>query len=109
MGARNGTFMLSDARYKYVYYVGERPQLFDLERDPQACNDLALQPGSEPLLVEFEARLREILDPEAADAQAKRDQAARVAAFGGKAAVLARGAFTNSPAPGERPVFGWQS
>ncbi|MCB0111481.1 MAG: hypothetical protein KDE53_36415, partial [Caldilineaceae bacterium] len=53
---------------------------------------------------DFEQRLRNLLDPEAVDAQAKAEQLAKVADFGGEAAVLARG-LSNSPIPGEAPVF----
>ena len=48
----------------------------------------------------FEQELRGILDPEAVDAQAKADQRAKVEAFG-REKVLSRGAFANSPTPGE--------
>jgi hypothetical protein len=45
-----------------------------------------------------------MLDPEAMDRQAKVDQQARVAAYG-EAEVRRRGAFDNSPVPGEAPAF----
>ena len=48
---------------------------------------------------------RRVVDPEAADALAKADQAARIAAFGGREAILARGSFGYSPPPGAKPVF----
>ena len=51
------------------------------------------------------AGLRSLLDPEAVDAQARADQRTRIEAFGGEAAVRARGTFTNSPVPGEAPGF----
>lgn len=34
--------MIREGRYKLVYYHGERPQLFDLEADPDETKDLAL-------------------------------------------------------------------
>ena len=60
---------------------------------------------AQTLLANYEAQLREILDPEAVDRQAKADQQRRVDSLGGRAAVVARGAFINSPAPGEKPHF----
>ncbi|MCP4816638.1 MAG: hypothetical protein GY888_29345, partial [Planctomycetaceae bacterium] len=42
---------------------------------------------------------------EAADARAKADQEALVNSHGGREAVLERGTFVNSPAPGETPTF----
>jgi hypothetical protein len=41
----------------------------------------------------------------AADALAKGDQRARIAAFGGREAILARGSFGYSPPPGTKPVY----
>lgn len=36
--------MVRDKRWKYVYYRGFPPQLFDLEHDPNEFNDLGLDP-----------------------------------------------------------------
>jgi choline-sulfatase len=104
LGSRNGIYMLRNSRYKYVYYVNEAPQLFDLETDPGEAHDLSASPDHQPLLRAFEAQLRAMLDPEAMDRQAKADQQARVAAYG-EAEVRRRGAFDNSPVPGEAPAF----
>jgi choline-sulfatase len=103
-GTRHGIYMLCDGRYKYIHYTHEDPQFFDLETDPQELNDLAQSPEHQPLLRKYEGHLRAILDPEAVDAQAKADQWAKVEAFGGEEAVLQRG-LSNSPVPGEKPVF----
>ena len=99
--------MLRDRRYKYIYHVAAPPQLFDLAVDPAEVEDLARHPD-EPtrrLLAEYEAKLRELLDPEAVDRQAKLDQQRKIEALGGREAVVKRGAFVNSPAPGETPRF----
>ena len=58
------------------------------------------------ILADLEAELRRICDPDAVDARAKADQAALVARHGGRAAVVARGSFSGTPAPGERAVYG---
>ena len=73
--------------------------------DPDECNDLAPLPEFQPVVLAFERELRAILDPEAVDAKAKADQAAKVDSFGGREQVIARGAFDNSPVPGEEPTF----
>jgi choline-sulfatase len=105
VGSRHAAYMLRDARYKYVHYVNDPPQLFDLAGDPQELLDLAALPEQRERLADFEARLRSLLDPEAIDALAKAEQRARVEAFGGAEALRRRGAFTNSPTPDEAPQF----
>jgi choline-sulfatase len=105
VGSRNAIYMLRDSRHKFVHYVHDRPQLFDLAEDPTEEVDLARDPASRPILLDFERRLRDILDPDETDRRAKADQAAMVNAFGGRDAVLTRGAFDNSPVPGEPPTF----
>ena len=103
-GTRNGMYMLSDGGTKYVHFVHESPQLFDLANDPQELVDLADSPAHQPLRAEMERRLREIVDPVAVDAQAKADQQAKLEEYGGEEAVLKRG-LSNSAIPGEAPIF----
>ena len=105
LGSQRAVYMLRSLRYKYVYSVDDPPLLFDLESDPDETTDISRAPGSGTILSRFEARLRSILDPEATDARAKADQRRRIEAFGGEAEVRKRGAFTNSPVPGEPPAF----
>ncbi len=102
LGTRDAVYMLRDARYKYIHYVGAPPQLFDMQADPEELHDLAQTAAGSALCQHYEATLRRILDPEAVNARAKADQAARVARHGGREAVIARGFFQNSPAPGEQ-------
>jgi choline-sulfatase len=104
--ACTGFFMIRDGRWKFVYYVGYPPQLFDLESDPQETADLGQSPEHAAVRARCEAKLREIVDPEAASAQAFADQEALIEREGGIEAVLARGDFGYTPAPGEKPQFG---
>jgi choline-sulfatase len=104
-GAATGAFMMRKGQFKYVYYAGMPPQLFDLAADPQETRDLAREPGYAGLVADCEVELRRVVDPDAADALAKADQRARIAAFGGREAILNRGSFGYSPAPGSQPVF----
>ena len=104
-GAATGAFMIRKGPYKFVYYVGMPAQLFDLAGDPQETRDLAQEPGYAGLVADCERELRAVVDPEAADALAKADQRARIAAFGGREAILARGTFGYSPPPGTKPVY----
>jgi choline-sulfatase len=104
-GAATGAFMIRKGKFKYVYYAGMPPQLFDLDADPQETRDLAREPGYAGLVADCDKELRRVVDPDAADALAKADQRARIAAFGGREAILKRGSFGYSPAPGTQPVF----
>ena len=103
VGAVTGCFMLRYGKWKYTYYVGHPPQLFDLEADPLESRDLAGDPDHAGTLRDAEARLRRIVDPEAATQQAFDDQDRVIAANGGEAAILGRGEFPHTPAPGRRP------
>ena len=96
-GSKSGMFMLRDGDWKLIYYVGMPPQLFDVKHDPEKRFDLG---AGHPKVKLLEARLREICDPEAIDAQAKADQRARIEHWGGREAILAEGALVYTPPPG---------
>jgi choline-sulfatase len=104
-GAATGAFLIRKGPFKYVHYVGMPPQLFDLDADPQEARDLARDPGYRGLVADCEKELRRVVDPEAADALARADQGAKIAAMGGREAIIARGSFGYSPAPGTKPVY----
>ncbi len=73
IGFRNDWYMIVRKGYKYIYYVNNRPSLFDLKNDPQELTDLAGHAEYQPLCREFEAILRTIVDPEAVSMEAKKD------------------------------------
>ncbi len=98
-GAITGFFMLRRGRWKYIHYVGYAPQLFDLEADPDERTDLGQSPGHGAIRADCEAELRHIVDPEAANERAFADQAARIEALGGEAAVRRLATFGFTPAP----------
>lgn len=100
-----GTFMLREANYKLVYFVGMEPELFDLDADPDETRNLAASPDHADVLARLTARLREICDPEEVDRRARADQAATIAKHGGREELLKRGDFGYSPAPGQKPEF----
>jgi choline-sulfatase len=104
-GAATGAFMVRKGRFKYVHYVGMPPQSFDLDADPYEAHDLGTDPGHAGLVAQCEAELRRVVEPERADAAARSDQAERIAAFGGRDAIIARGTFGYSPPPGTKPVY----
>ena len=105
VASTTGMFMVRNGRYKYVHYVGHPPQLFDLDSDPHETRDLARDNALAPVLAECEAKLRMVVDPEAASEQAFRDQAALIEIHGGVEALRRRGEFPHTPVPGEAARF----
>jgi choline-sulfatase len=95
----DGVFMLRTLRHKYVHYVNAPPQLFDLEADPEELHDLASDPAQGGLLAAMETRLRGLVNPEATDAAAKRDQAAMIGRHGGEAAIRRKERAAYTPPP----------
>jgi choline-sulfatase len=95
----SAAFMLRNGRFKYNYYVGYPPELFDLAADPGEERNLASDATHAAIAAAFEGRLRGMLDPEATDARAKADQAALIARFGGPEKALNVGAPGATPAP----------
>jgi choline-sulfatase len=101
-GSIAASFMLRNGRYKYVEYIGERSQLFDLAADPGEHTDLIDRADHGDVIADCSARLRQICDPVAVDAAAKADQARRVAEVGGiEAAGAHTVAYTPVPSPDE--------
>lgn len=106
MGSTTGAFMIRHGKYKYVHYVAYRPQLFDLERDPEELHDLAQDASHAGVLEECRARLAAICDPAEVDARAKRRQAELLEQNGGREAVIRRGDLGFTPPPGYPIVLG---
>jgi choline-sulfatase len=104
-GSITAMYMVRKGRWKYIHHVAYRPELFDLEADPGETTDLGESPAHREILTMMEAELRRIVDPEKVCERAFADQEAKIAKFGGVEAVIARGDFGYSPAPGEKPVF----
>ena len=67
--AYTGIFMLREGPWKYVAYVGDAPQLFHLDADPDEMVNLA--PSKPEVVRRMDERLRSIVDYEAVDAKAK--------------------------------------
>lgn len=99
--APSGLMMLRKGRFKYIHYTHHGAQLFDLERDPEERNDLAGDPAHAETCAALEAELRALVDPEAVDAAAKRDQRKRLEELGGMDRIVAKGGVTHTPPPGE--------
>jgi choline-sulfatase len=104
-GAITGSYMIRNGRYKYIHYAGMPPMLFDLQADPYERRDLGADPAMRSVVAECEARLRAVVDPEAADRQARADQKAYIEKNGGKEAILKGGHFRFSPPPGVKAAY----
>lgn len=105
LNSENGSFLLTDNRFKLIYHANQSPQLFDLKEDPDELVDLSSNEKYKPDLDRMIGELRSICDPEQVDAQAKADQKALVERYGGSQKLRERGFFENSPVPGEAPAF----
>jgi choline-sulfatase len=99
VGAPSGAFMLRQGRWKYHEYVGYPSELFDVAADPEEKIDRADDPSCSDVVAALRAELRRIVDPVAADRQAKADQRALVERFGGREAAFRLGTKGATPAP----------
>ena len=98
-GAITGMFMLRWRRWKYIAYPGYPPQLFDLAADPIEAHDLAGDPAHADTLNACDAKLREIVDPDAVNSRCFADQARKIAALGGREVALDDGDYAYTPMP----------
>ncbi|MGE3245566.1 MAG: sulfatase-like hydrolase/transferase [Beijerinckiaceae bacterium] len=93
----SGGFMVANADWKYHYYAGYAPELFDLANDPQEARNLIDEPGYAGRAEDMYKRLLAVCDPDAVDAAAKADQDRLVEQWGGPEAAI------NAGTPGETP------
>ncbi len=97
-GSPTGAFMLRKDDWKYVCYAGGYPpQLFNMADDPRELTDLGGGQDHENVRADMHAALTAILDPEAVNARAFREQAALIETYGGAEAVLAMKGFNHTP------------
>lgn len=100
-GSVAGSMMIRSGQWKYVYFVGERPQLFDLSVDPNELVDLGEDPAHGEVREQLDSALRSIVDPELTDRQAFEDQGRLVEALGGFTALREAFRFDHTPVPTE--------
>lgn len=98
-GAVSGGFMLRKGRWKYMYYVGFPPELYDLQTDPEELTDLGQSADHADIRAGMHASLLAICDPDAVNDRAFADQAALIARHGGREAALKLGAPGATPPP----------
>jgi choline-sulfatase len=100
MGSSTGAFAVRVGKWKYVHYAKYGPQLFNLETDPDETRDLADDPAHAKVLEQCRSALYAICDPQDVDRRARKRQAELLALNGGREAVIKRGDFGFTPAPG---------
>lgn len=98
-------YMVRQGDMKLVWFEGMEPELFNLASDPDERVNLAADPAHAGDLARLRALLHGICDPTETDKQARADQEKTIAANGGRDAILGRGDFGYSPAPGQNPEF----
>ena len=96
-GSPTGMFMLRDARWKYNYYPGYAPELFDMLTDPDELIDLGESAPHVDIRAQCYAQMQTLVDPEAANELAFADQAERIEELGGVEAVLNSDEFDFTP------------
>ncbi len=103
MGAPSSAFMLRQGEWKYHYYEGYAPELFNISNDPEELADRADDPASKPILDKFEAMLRDMVDPAKIDRAAKDSMAALIESYGGREKAIDLGRMGSTPVPGQAP------
>jgi choline-sulfatase len=96
-GSPTGMFMLRNKRWKYNYYPGYAPELFDMQGDPDELTNLAASEAHADILLDCHRQMLTLVDPEAANKLAFADQAAKIEELGGVEAVMNSGEFDFTP------------
>ena len=96
-GSPTGMFMLRNARWKYNFYPGYEPELFDMQEDPYELIDLGQSSAHADILSECHRQLLMLVDPEAANKLAFADQASKIEELGGVEAILNSTDFDFTP------------
>mgnify|MGYP006074530717 FL=1 len=105
MGSPSASYMIRRGHYKFIYYVGYSPELFDLDSDPEELKDLGMNPNYREIIEEYEAILCNICDPESEDRRAKDKQQMSLEVAGGRETVEKLGWLQGTPVPGEKADF----
>jgi len=98
-GSITGMFMVRVGDWKYNAYPGYPPELYDLANDPHEAHDLGESPEHADVRAMCAAKLAEICDVDAVNAQAFADQEAKIAELGGRQAILDSPNYDFTPIP----------
>ncbi|HUZ46176.1 MAG TPA: sulfatase-like hydrolase/transferase [Terriglobia bacterium] len=64
-GNITGSFMIRKGDWKYIYFTGDKPLLFNLKDDPGELNNLGEKPEMAGLVHELHQHLNSLVDPDA--------------------------------------------
>ena len=95
----SGAYMIRKGRWKYIYYVGFEPELFDLENDPDELSNLSQKNEFINICNELKRDLYNICDPEVMNKLAFEDQDKMIKSYGGIEAAGNLGATGATPPP----------
>jgi len=95
----SGAYMIRKGKWKYIYYVGFEPELFNLETDPEETRDLSQNSEFKHILNELKRDLYKICDPEETNKLAFEDQDKMIREYGGIEAAGKLGATGATPPP----------
>ncbi|MBI4908367.1 MAG: sulfatase-like hydrolase/transferase [Acidobacteria bacterium] len=73
-GNGTGSFLIRKGDWKYIYFTGEEPLLFDLKNDPGELNNLAADKRQTAIRKELHSALTALVDPDAVTEAAFRRQ-----------------------------------
>jgi choline-sulfatase len=96
-GSPTGMFMLRSPRWKYNYYPGYSPELFDMIEDPDELIDLGESPAHRETREQCHEQMLNVVDPEVANQRAFADQATLIEALGGFEAIVNSDEFDFTP------------
>jgi len=105
MGSPSASFMIRCGHYKFIYYVGYPPELFDLNADPEELNDLGKNTDYLTVVEHCVSILRKICDPESEDRRAKEKQQNSLEDAGGRERAEKLGWIQGTPVPGEKADY----
>ena len=95
----SGAYMIRKGEWKYIYYVGFEPELFNLEIDPEETTDLSQKKEYQMTLNELRADLYNICNPEEMNELAFQDQDEMIQNYGGIEVASKLGATGATPPP----------
>jgi len=96
-GSPTGMFMLRNAGWKYNYYPGYPPELYDMQEDPDELTDHGESKSHADIRTQCHRQMLSLVEPEAANKKAFADQASKIEELGGIEALMSSEQFDFTP------------